>query len=171
MRRPLGCEVMVKKRRWCFDSISKPSFRRRRMVVLNGSTGNAAVQVLAADNSPCSAVVAPNVLLQYAMGPVADPNGQYCGLDFAGGTIDFGYYAIPFNRRVPRHIVEAIDTIILAVIDTGNATTAFESDFPVRRPKCDELAAELAAEVAAASKEPPPLGLTELAGACTWGRG
>lgn len=77
-----------------------------RMIVLNASTGNAAVQALSAPNSPCRAVVAPNVLLQYAMGPVADPNGQYCGLNFAGSPLDFGFYAIPFKCGVPESLSE-----------------------------------------------------------------
>lgn len=137
-----------------------------RKVILNGSTGSAAVTALSAPNRRCAAVFAPNVLLQYAMGPVADPTGKYCGLRFAGELLDFGYYAIPYNRRVPPNIVEAIDVLILAILDSGNYTaTSLKTDFPVQRPGCAQLAAEVAAATAAAAKEPPPLGLEDIAGA------
>lgn len=124
------------------------------------------MQALSDPASPCAAVVAPNVYLQYALGPVMDPQGALCGLDFTGNLLDFGYFAIPYSRRVPPAIVEAINVLILYILDSGAYTqTSLTYDFPVQRPLCAQIEAERAAAAAATAKEPPPLGLTDLAGA------
>lgn len=62
-------------------------------------------------NGTCAGGLAPDVAVNYALGPLGDAAGQYCGLETVGELLTSGMYSIPFNcaPEMAPHKVHAND--------------------------------------------------------------
>lgn len=113
---------------------------------------------------PCTAGVAPDVLLNYLLGSVGDPDGQWCEVELVGAPLSAGFYAIPFSSHFSLSLLSSLSSLAATVVTDGTLQTANlnENNFPTSRPNC--YAALAARQDLLASLSVTSRGLADFAG-------
>ena len=113
---------------------------------------------------PCTAGVAPDVLLSFLLGSVGDPGGQWCDVELVGGPLSSGFYAIPFSSHFPLALLTSLSSLAATVVTDGTlaAANVAAGNFPSSRPNC--YAALAARQDLLASTSVASRGLSDFAG-------
>lgn len=63
----------------------------------------------------CQGAVSTNVHLEYGMG-LGDIKGEFCDIVYTGSDLGVGFYALPFNLRIPHENITAYSVLVNAAI-------------------------------------------------------
>ena len=132
--------------------------------VVPGTHGTDLLRAVLDPTIPCTAGVAPDVLLSFLLGSVGDPGGQWCGVELVGGPLSSGFYAIPFSSHFPLSLLTSLSALTAKVVTDGTmqAANTAAANFPTARPNC--YAAQAARQDVLAKTTVTSRGLADFAG-------
>ena len=114
---------------------------------------------LVASDAPCMGGIAPDDSLSFWLGPVGDPDGEFCNLRIVGQPLSQGLVGLVMSPNTSAVQLAALNGAVVAELASGryaDAMIAF-NNFPTLRSSCS-------ASTAAASGAPQSLGLADFSG-------
>ena len=104
------------------------------------NSGNEAdmLPLILGPGAACGGAVARDSALNFLLGPIGDPDGEFCSLSTVGGTLNQNFHAIAFNTRFPLPRLAAMRGLVSSVVADGSyaAAMATEFSFPRQRTTC-----------------------------------
>ena len=115
---------------------------------------------LAAPDSPCMGGVAPDDSLTFWMGPVGDPQGEFCNLHLVGQPLSQSLVGLTMHRSTSGAQLAALSGAVVAELASGRYAAAMTAlqNFPTLRSSCS-VGAD-----ASAGDAPQSLGLADFSG-------
>ena len=111
------------------------------------NSGNEAdmLPLILGSGAACGGAVARDSALNFLLGPIGDPDGQFCSLSTVGGTLNQNFHAIAFNSRFPLQRLAAMRALVSSVVSDGTYASAMASEysFPKQRTSCATTAGVL----------------------------
>ena len=104
------------------------------------NSGNEAdmLPLILGPGAACGGAVARDSALNFLLGPIGDPGGEFCSLSTVGGTLNQNFHAIAFSIRFPLPRLAAMRGLVSSVVADGSyaAAMATEFSFPKQRTTC-----------------------------------